>query len=85
MEQQLHIVLLHLLTARERQGKAAAAIHLVGEIARPPALLAVLINQHAVKGEGESLVFAAEIRIGDLRRGVRLRLANGIEKECVGD
>ena len=85
MEQQLHIVLLHLLTARERQGKAAAAVHLVGEIARLPALLAVLINQHAVKGEGESLVFAAEIRIGDFRRGVRLRLANGIEKECVGD
>ena len=85
VEQQFHIVLLHLLTARERQGKAAAAVHLVGEIARLPALLAVLINQHAVKGEGESLVLAAEIRIGDLRRGVRLRLANGIENECVGD
>ena len=85
VEQQLHVVLLHLLAARERQGKAAAAVHLVGEIARLPALLAVLINQHAVKGEGESLVFAAEIRIGDFRRGVRLRLANGIEKECVGD
>ena len=85
MEQQLHIVLLHLLAARERQSEAAAAVHLVGEIARLPALLAVLINQHAVKGEGESFVFAAEIRIGDFRRGVWLRLANGIEKECVGD
>ena len=78
-EQQLHIVLLYLLAARERQGKAAAAVHLIGEVVRLPALLAVLINQHAVEGEGEGFFLAREIRIGDLRRGVRLGAADGID------
>ena len=85
VEQQLDIILLRICAACERQREAAAAVRFAGKIVCLPAGLSLRVRQHAVKGEGESLVFAAEIRIGDFRRGVRLRLANGIEKECVGD